>query len=525
MISASLRAAASGGCTGPRSSISAAVLAGTMLALAGCGGGGGDGFGPQQSSGNYAPGVFPASASFKSQCTSVTTQNNWLRSWTNETYLWYAEVPDLNPSLYTTLDYFDLMKTSATTASNNDKDKFHFYLDTAEWEKLSQSGIQAGYGVQWFLIQATPPRQIIAAFVEPNSPAAAAGVSRGDIVLSVDGADAVNGNTQAIVNTLNAGLFPDVANQTHQFTLRDNANVTASVTMQSADVTLVPVQNVTTISTSTGLVGYMLFNDHVATAEGALISAINTLKSANVTDLILDIRYNGGGYLDIASELAYMIAGANRTTGLTFESLTFNDKNPTRDPVTGQLLAPTPFYSTTQFASGTPQTLPTLNLGRVFVLTGSGTCSASESIMNGLRGVNVSVIQIGGTTCGKPYGFYPTGNCGTTYFSIQFKGVNAANFGDYTDGFSPLNTVGTAGEKIPGCSVQDDFAHELGNSAEARLAAALNYRATGGACPTAPTGPVAQAKSQYSTAPVEGIMVKSPLRENRILRTQTGIKL
>ena len=58
------------------------------------------------------------------------------------------------------------------------------------------------------------------------------------------------------------------------------------------------------------------------------------------------------------------------------------------------------------------------------------TCSASESIINGLRGVNVQVIQIGSTTCGKPYGFYPEDNCGTTYFSIQFKGVNAAGFGE-----------------------------------------------------------------------------------------------
>ena len=57
--------------------------------------------------------------------------------------------------------------------------------------------------------------------------------------------------------------------------------------------------------------------------------------------------------------------------------------------------------------------------------------------MNGLRGVGVEVIQIGSTTCGKPYGFYPTDNCGTTYFTIQFKGVNDAGFGDYSDGFSP----------------------------------------------------------------------------------------
>ena len=59
------------------------------------------------------------------------------------------------------------------------------------------------------------------------------------------------------------------------------------------------------------------------------------------------------------------------------------------------------------------------------MLTGDNTCSASESIINSLRGIGVEVIQIGLTTCGKPYGFYPQDNCGTTYFSIEFKGVNA----------------------------------------------------------------------------------------------------
>ena len=107
--------------------------------------------------------------------------------------------------------------------------------------------------------------------------------------------------------------------------------------------------------------------------------------------------------------------------------------------------------------SSSGQPLPTLNLPRVYVLTGGTTCSASESIINGLRGVNVEVIQIGSTTCGKPYGFYPQDNCSTTYFTIQTTGVNAMGFGDYGDGFSPNNVAGAGGVRLPGCSVRDDF--------------------------------------------------------------------
>ena len=137
--------------------------------------------------------------------------------------------------------------------------------------------------------------------------------------------------------------------------------------------------------------------------------------------------------------------------------------------------------------------------------------------MNGLRGVGVDVIQIGSTTCGKPYGFYPEGNCGTTYFTIQFRGVNAMGFGDYSDGFSPQNTVSTAGTLVPGCSVADDFASQLGDPTEARFAAALTYRDMG-TCP-APTGAAGPGLSTLGTPTTlrDGVVIKSPWLGNRIM--------
>jgi hypothetical protein len=231
---------------------------------------------------------------------------------------------------------------------------------------------------------------------------------------------------------------------------------------------------------------------------------------------VIDIRYNGGGYLDIASEVAYMVAGAGPTAGRTFEKTIFNDKYSTRDPVTGDALTPMPFHATSLGFSGPrDQPLPTVNLPRVALLTSSSTCSASESIVNGLRGVGIQVIEVGTTTCGKPYGFYPQDNCGTTYFSIEFQGVNQQNFGDYPDGFSPANATGPVGVSVPGCFVGDDFGHALGDPNEARLSAALGYLA-GHGCPSASAsgGPGAGAAAY----PTEGVVPKSPWRENRILR-------
>ena len=512
------------------------------LLLAACGGGGGGGGGggnnPPPTSG-WVMGVFEPSTNFDALCVSprsgidpatgdpypdrpgtVLNQNNWLRSWTNELYLWYREVPDINPAGFTTPDYFDELVTPNLTPSGNPKDRFHFTFPSDEWFALSQSGVQAGYGATWVLLATLPPRRALVAYTDPNSPATAPSVNlaRGAEVLSVDGIDLVNDNTQAGVDILNAGLFPSAPNQSHTFGIRDLGSQTARVvTMVSANVTSVPVQNVTTVQTNTGVVGYLLFNDHIATAEAALINAISTLQAASVSDLVLDIRYNGGGFLDIANELAFMIAGPGRTTGQTFERLEFNDKYPNTNPVTGQ--SPTrQFLSTSVGFSpsvpvGTP--LPSLNLNRVFVLTGPGTCSASEAIINSLRGVDVQVIQIGSTTCGKPYGFYPADNCGTTFFSIQFRGVNAKNFGEYPDGFSPQNTTSAGGVRIPGCSVADDFQHALGDPAEGRFAAALGYR-VGLTCTVPPSG-MAKSASGVPT-PADGVIFKSPWLENRILR-------
>jgi C-terminal processing protease CtpA/Prc len=488
----------------------------------------------------WTSGVFQPAGNFENRCASprsgtdpetglpyediqgtATDENNWLRSWSNDTYLWYDEIIDRNPAAYTTPAYFELLKTDAVTPSGNPKDKFHFTYTTEEWLQLSQSGVSAGYGAQWVIIAGAPPRDVRVAYTEPGSPAtqAPANLVRGAEILTVDGVDVVNGND---IETLNAGLFPAAAGETHNFTVRDpGAVVTRSISMTSANVTSDPVQYVTTIATGSGDVGYMLFNDHIATAEAELIDAINTLAAANVNDLILDIRYNGGGYLAIASQMAYMIAGDAATNGEIFESITFNDKHTVSDPVTGELLTPMPFIDITIGLSATAnQPLPALDLTRVFVLTGPNTCSASESIINSLQGVGVEVIQIGSTTCGKPYGFYPEDNCGTTYFTIQFRGENALGFGDYTDGFSPTNTTSDIGTVVPGCSVADDFSEQLGNPAENRLAAALAYRQIPGTCPAATGNTRRIISSDGVTLPLsasDGYTPKSPWLQNRII--------
>ncbi len=510
-----------------------------LAMLNGCGGGGSGGGSGADAGSAWVAGVFSSASTFEAQCVaprsgtdpvtgarypdkagSVLTQNNWLRSWSNDLYLWYSEIVDRDPALYSTSAYFDLLKSTAPTSSGRAKDQFHFSMATSAWEELSQSGVSPGYGATWAILASTPPREILVAYTDPGTPAtgASANLVRGATVLQVDGVDAVNNGTQAGVDALNAGLFPTNAGESHTFVVNDPGSVAnRTITMTSVNVVSTPVQNVATIATGSGAVGYLLFNDHLANAEQQLIDAIGQLGSAGIVDLVLDIRYNGGGYLAIASELAYMIAGNARTAGKAFETTRFNAKHPTTDPVTGDPLGPLPFQSTALGFSAPPGTpLPTLNLPRVFVLTGTNTCSASESIINSLQGIDVEVIQIGSTTCGKPYGFYPQDNCGTTYFSIEFKGDNAKGFSDYSDGFSPANTVNNVGAVTTGCSVGDDYAHALGDPLERRLAAALAYRQTT-TCPS-PSGIVGPGTAaQTFDQSVDGVVHKPVWLQNRIM--------
>lgn len=419
---------------------------------------------------------------------STLDENNWLRSWSNNTYLWYNEINYPNPANYNNpIDYFELLKTNEVTASGNPRDKFHFTVPTDEWLEQSSSGIISGFGASWAIVNSTPPRKVVVTYTEPNT-TAAENLSRGTEILFVYQADVVNDNDQQSIDLINEALFSPTPNQSYEFVVRDfgapeDGSEDRTITMAASEITTTPVQNVLTVDTINGTTGYFLFNSHIATSEEGLINAVNQLASENINELVLDLRYNGGGLLAIASQLSYMIAGDTATNNKTFGLLSFNDKHLTTDPVTGATISPTPFYSTSLgFSVQQGQSLPTLDLERVFILSTADTCSASEAIINGLRGIDIDVILIGGTTCGKPYGFYPTDNCGTTYFTLQFSEVNDKGFGDYSDGFSPANATSNIGASIPGCAVNDDFSKSLGDSEEDLLSSALYY-IENGSCP------------------------------------------
>jgi carboxyl-terminal processing protease len=121
------------------------------------------------------------------------------------------------------------------------------------------------------------------------------------------------------------------------------------------------------------------------------------------------------------------------------------------------------------------------------VLTGSRTCSASELVVNGLKPY-VDVVTVGGTTCGKPFGFQSRANCGSTYSAVNFESFNRDDQGRYYEGITAT------------CAATDDFTGPLGVAGEKLTAAAIGYLDTG-ACPAVAASGRAQALAVQRPGP------------------------
>jgi len=497
---------------------------------------------PANSSTVWTAGTFAPSSEFKDQCAVPRTGNDpfnenqpypdtagseftekmWLRSWSDETYLWYDEIEDNNPDNFSSVAaYYDQLKTFQTTDSGANKDNFHFSQPTEDFFKESQSGVVSGYGINWAFLSNTPPRVLRIAYLEDGSPAANAGLQRGDTILSADNVS-INDNTEAGIEILNEVLFNPTAGSTHNLKLRSNDGTEKSINVVAGNITQTPVQNVNTLITENGTkVGYMQFNSHISIAQPELINAVNKFKTDMIDELVIDFRYNGGGVLALSAQLAYMVAGPANSRGFDYYQTIRNDKQPNDTPF--------PFidfeidYSTFQ---ATNNTLPDLNFSKVYVLSTEGTCSASEAFINGLKGINAEVILIGDKTCGKPYGFNPTHNCATTYFTIQFSGVNEQGFGEYSDGLRPTPTPQFDAD-VQGCLAADDFNHQLGDKNEGLLSTAL-FHIENNRCPiSTQTAKIKQPNISVNALADTGLPLvpKQPLyKENMDLTRPTPTK-
>ncbi|HWI80495.1 S41 family peptidase [Ramlibacter sp.] len=398
--------------------------------LQACGGGGGSG-------------DIPAETPPLAQSCSIPSQRQQLRDFMQAQYYWYREMPAPDGNAPTMDAYFQSMLYRPT-------DRFSYSEPTDLYNQVFTEGRRTGYGYTLVWTDATR-MELRVRNVEPLGPAARAGLARGDRVLAIDGYTPAD---------IAAGRLPIVTTPgvPRTFSLASAAGQPKQLTVVSEDFALSPVAAVNTFELpgpgGPAKIGYLAYNQFVTYSREQLQAAFAQFARDGAGEVILDLRYNGGGSVVVSRELASLVGGA-LTVNQLYSYLRFNDQQAGR---TQSLLFEAP-----EATAGTPLGQ---GLRRVFVIASGGTASASELLINGLKPF-VEVVLIGETTYGKPYGFVPFEMCGATYQAVQFESLNSQGVGGFTAGFQPT------------CAVADDLEHQLGDPQEGRIAAALAYVATG----------------------------------------------
>lgn len=362
-----------------------------------------------------------------------------------EIYLWNSSLPSLssfNPTSYKDANsVMTQVRTYSPLLNGSNEDRWSFALTKAAWDAYA-AGSDSDIGLEYMFLSSSDLR---VKFVYPSSPAGLAGVKRGWKVLTINGVQGTNSNTQS----LNTELAKSTLNLA--FEKPDGTRVALTLTAKTFTQDYILNQQVFTVNNKK--VGYFVFDSFLGDNSGeATKTLLNTLftyfKQQNITDLIVDLRYNGGGYGVVSEHLANLIAPTS-AIGKVFVKTEHN-------------AAFTQYNDMSYFKA----VANSLNLSTVTFITTSGTASASEELINGLRPV-MNVKLIGGTTHGKPVGYYAIPTMDYYAFPVAFRNMNSVGYSDFFAGFTP--------DKIQ----TDDVSHDLGDPAELCLSTALAYYQTG----------------------------------------------
>jgi carboxyl-terminal processing protease len=328
-------------------------------------------------------------------------------------------------------------------------------------------------------------------FVQPNSPAQGAGLKRGDAIVSVDG--------ESITSLLNKSLLADAFGPIEEGVLRTvgiqrgTQSFDLRLTKKSFSLQSASLGKTLTLNNGSKA-GYLYYNSFNSPSLSQWKSALSSMKAQGATKLVVDLRINGGGLVNIATSLGATLVPSN-TSGKLFVQTAFNDKNT---------------------ASNVNYTIPFDTLAGTFTeivfLTSPSTCSASEALIVGIQPylASTKVTLIGSTTCGKPYGFSPPVYKSKIYNITSIRIKNSEGFTDYVDGL-PAN-----------CKATDNNQLELGDEKESLLAAALSYL-NNGVCPPVLSAFGASEKSQVQASAVERISDYWHLPKEKI-GLETGIQ-
>ena len=384
--------------------------------------------------------LIAASRPASSQDCSIVGQNTFVRDQLEEFYLWYRELPSVDPALYDSPEaYLNAVRFRPIDSSFS-------FISAQETTTAFYSNSQfVGLGFTQKLLGADELR---VAQVFPDSPAAEAGLARGDYLLEVNG--------RAVSDLLATGqlgveLGPATIGHSLELTWRSfqGEQSTSQVTKRLVTIPTVDSQ----VLEQDGLpIGYLHLRNFVEPSIGELDRAFHEFRARGVVDLVVDVRYNGGGLVNVAQHLASLIGGV-RTNTRVFAEYRHNDKQSDKNEQIRFVDPPA-----------------ALDVPRVIVITSESSASASELVINGLEPF-IPTIVVGRRTFGKPVGQYGFSFCEKVLFPVSFMTVNAAGNGEYYDGL-PVD-----------CPMRDGLNRPLGHPEEARLAEAIHYLRTGSCTP------------------------------------------
>jgi C-terminal processing protease CtpA/Prc len=364
---------------------------------------------------------------------SVETVNRWTYTNLLDYYIFYDRVPVVDPSVYS---------TTQELINDTRSERFSSIAPQQTQARLFDEGTSFGLG---FSTRRDNDGNTRVAFVYPRSPAGIAGLKRSDKLITVNGRSVDDLTVQEFQSEARAAqsnwVYIDEQSG-QQRTLQLSPGEYIVDTVLYSEVLNSPQYN--------GSVGYLVFNLFLNTSAVELDNTIAEFESAEITDLILDLRYNPGGRISISNKLASQIAG-NTVAGSPSYDFVYNDK-----------------YQEQNFGFDFSNQANQLGLNRVVVLTSPSTASASEIVINSLRPY-IDVITVGEKTLGKPFISVANPFCGFSLNAQEAIGVNASGV--------------SVGDGIAAdCAASDDLTNDFGTingRLEGLANAGLNFLISG----------------------------------------------
>jgi len=387
--------------------------------------------------------------------------NQMLYTYLKEIYLWNDQVSGANLNYNQNPAEFFYSRLV-------EQDQWSFIMNITTFNDIFIKGQYAGHGISF---EADENNEMRVSLVYKQTNMYNYGIRRGFII------DSINGQRPTVDNIYEL-LGSETPGVTNRFVFRKNDGSKINLTATKEIVQANTVLYRDTIQMDQKVAGYLVFNSFTGTAIEELLEAFDYFKANNVQELILDLRYNGGGDTNIADTLAGLIVG-EKYAGQEYIKFTHNK-----------------LYSSWNLSNKIPLLANALNLSRLYVITTDGTASASESVINGLEPF-IPVYLIGSRTHGKPVGMYTfqEPKYDLLIAPICFRLININNEGDYFSGL-PVDK-----------EVKDDLSREFGDKAELCLSEAMYHIQNGSFKPT-----------MKSHAPIFTKKIKR-LREKQLFRT------